>query len=182
MTTHHQIHNSDKMFTLNKRTDGNEAYHLLPVAISDYVTARFALFNWGHTSAHQLISQSIEKFIKLFLKIYKGDFPKTHNHRELLENNQDIKLFKKILTNSRYMELLDELVNEKFINTRYGKNYISAEFPTILDTLDSMVKDFLSEIPDGPKFHKIEVHENYKDIFLKDNKFFNEEEITIIKL
>ncbi len=68
----HQIYNSDKMFTLNKRTDENEIYHLLPVAINDYVTARFALFNRAYTSVHQFISQSIEKFIKLFLKIDNG--------------------------------------------------------------------------------------------------------------
>ncbi len=182
MPTHHQIHNSDKMFTLNKRTDGNETYHLLPVAINDYVTARFALFNWAHTSAHQLISQSIEKFIKLFLKIHKGNFPHSHNHRELLEKNEDIDLFKKILANSNYMELLDELIDEKFIETRYGENYISAKFPILLDTLDSLVRDFLAEIPHGPKFHKIGVHERYKDIFLRDNKFFNESEIHTIKL
>lgn len=193
------------MFTLRKATGGNKKYNLLRVAISDYVVARFALSDWNFATAHQLISQSIEKFIKLILTINdRGpkkpsrnllirifncifNIPRStntwgHNHKKLLRQNRDIELFERILNDPNYMELINELGHKKFIATRYGEYYLKAEYPILLDTLDGLVKDFLYAIPHGPKTKKITVHERHKEVFLKNNKFFKEEDITIIKL
>lgn len=182
MPTFHQIIKSDKMITLNRRTDGNVEYHLLPVACSDYVAARFAIQSWLYTSAHQLVSQCVEKFIKQILQVNKGGYPKKHQHIELLEENRDIPLFDEILRNENYMELIGVLCHEDFIATRYGENYLSFQFPQVIETLDSLVYDFLCAIPHGPKTKKVRVPEEFKDIVLRGNKKFDEGSISIIKL
>lgn len=182
MSTYHQIINSDKMITLNKRTDGNESYHLLPPACSDYVAARFACLAWALTSAHQLISQCIEKFIKLTIQLDKGSYPKTHDHIKLLNDHQHIPIFKDALENDDYMELIQTLCHKDFIATRYGENYLSFQMPRVINTLDSIVYDFLFAIPHGPKTKKIRIHERFKTIVLTGNKKFDEQSISIIKL
>lgn len=179
----HQIIKSDKMFTLNKRTDGNERFHLLPVANNDYIVGRFAIFNWNFTSGHQLFSQAVEKYIKLILSINNRSWPKGskgHNHRLLLEENKDINLFYKIINNKAYMELIDELISEKFIGTRYGENYLSVKLPLLINTMDSLVYEILSSIKNY--VIKITVHKDYKFIFLKDNLSFNERHLSEVKL
>ena len=168
------------MFNLSKRTDGNEKYHLLPVANADYVVARFAVFNCNFTTAHSLISQAIEKYIKLIITCYDQEYKWVHKHRQLLEEHRNIPFFRSILKNQDYMELIDEIDHDKFIATRYGENYLSAEFPKLIDTLDSLVRDFHEALPNGPK--KITVHEDYKDIFLRGNKSWNEADLKKIQL
>lgn len=171
------------MLLKNERFDkiglGNikEAQHSLyaMIAREHYVTARVSLGGFRWYSSSLLMEQSIELYVKAFLFYqYKkqtwGKGVAGHKIKNLLISAMgDIAIFKNILENSDYMDLIDDLENG-YNDIRFGESQIRIH-KNLLDTYDRLMYDFISEffkITQIPCIDTVIVDEKSREQFMKN--------------
>lgn len=157
------------------------------IAREHYVTARISIISQRWYSAALLMEQSIELYIKAFLfyqsKKQTWNNRNGHQLRNLLESaKNDIGIFKNILSNAAYMELIDDL-EKGYNDIRFGEAWISVERKKLLNTYDSLMYDFILElfkITNIPNIDTVIVHEQCLEQFLQD--LYTNQKYNIISL
>ena len=147
------------------------------IAREHYVTARISIISHRWYSTALLMEQSIELYIKALLihKYKKQTWSNKDGHklRELMEAAQeDIPIFKKILSDAAYMKLIDDL-QKGYNDIRFGEAVISVKKHQLLEVYDNLMYDFISElfaITKIPGIDTIIVHEQCREQFLKNIK------------
>lgn len=145
------------------------------IAREYYVTARISIISQRYYSAALLMEQSIELYIKAFLfyQYRKQTWNNKNGHklRELLEGAQnDIPLFKSVLSNATYMELVDDL-QKGYNDIRFGESQISVKRHQLLNIYDKLMYDFISEffaITKIPGIDTVIVHKQCQEQFLQN--------------
>ncbi|MFC1749653.1 hypothetical protein ACFL2V_12695 [Pseudomonadota bacterium] len=183
-------------------------HYLLSPSMCDYVSARFLLIHDNlNRSAFSLIAQFLEKAIKqIIILSYEEDVKKHfkdengdifsylkskkllhHNTKQILEDHSQIIDLKEIMDKKEFFNFISSFSDIKgdgkwFTDTRYGKYYIGATYPTIIDTLDELAFKLINTIIAKLSNHPIKVHvpENMKKYFLFNNKYFSESTIEEI--
>ena len=188
---HYDVRNSEK----------HNLHYLLSPAMCDYVSARYLLISdTNNRSAFSLVSQFLEKAIKQIIILFnesdvrkhfdesggdifsylKAESLTHHNIKTLLENYSHIDLFKEMIDNPQYLDFVSSFSDlnksEKyFSDTRYGKYYLGAQYPTLINLLDELAFKLINIEIAKLSNHPIKVHVPYnmKKLFLLRNKLFS---------
>ncbi len=141
------------LFDSNKFSDENwDVSHIqhamyAGIAREYYVSARLALIGLRLHSAALLMEQSIELYIKAFMKLNERTWSngaEGHNLTTLLNNNREaIDLFKIISADADYMDLIKDL-QDGYNNIRYGESWIGVNSKT-LQVYDQLMFMFINQ-------------------------------------
>jgi len=144
-----------------------------------YIASRYCLHNGlaaaGYLNAHQ----AIELYIKAIFRL-DNNLPFGHNLIKLLDKykTKDI-FFTKVLKESIYSEFLKEL-SDSYISYRYGKAGSISNPGKIIKILDEIVYNLRNIYIKNIKYpsNKLYVPNDVKSDFLKDNNFFQKEDLS----
>lgn len=120
------------------------------IAREHYVTARVSMISQRWYSAALLMEQSIELYIKAFLFLqYKKRTWKNgsagHALKDLLKSGEkDIPLFKSILSNAAYADLINDL-ETGYNDIRFGESSINVSRHKALKIYDVIMYSFITE-------------------------------------